>query len=77
MIDLQLVVMVIVYLIVAAIIFGLLYWLIGFIAQKVPGVQPFVWIAYVVLAVAAVLICIGLLLSFVGGKPMFRWGPVP
>ncbi len=55
-------------LIIAGIIFGLLYWLIGFCA--VP--EPFNKVAKVVLAVLAVFVCIGVLLSLLNGQPLFR-----
>lgn len=43
--------------------FWLLYWLVG--ALKIP--EPFVTIAYAVLAIASVAILISLLLSLIGG----------
>lgn len=58
---------VIVYLVVAACVFGLLWWLISFIAGKVgPAAQPFVTVAQVILVVFAVLIAIAVLLSLTG-----------
>lgn len=58
----------IISLVVAGLIFGLLYWLIG--VCKIP--EPFNNVARVILAVLAVLVCIGILLSFVSGTPVFR-----
>ena len=66
MISLSAVVNLIVYLVVAGLIFWLLVWLVNYIAPP----EPFRKIANVVLAVAAVLVAIGLLLSLVGGVPL-------
>lgn len=68
MISLSAAVTVIVYLIVAGLIFGLLWWLIGYVA--VP--EPFNKFLRVVLAILAVLVIIGMLLSMVTGQPMFK-----
>ncbi len=68
MISLSAMVSVLIYLIVAGLIFYLLFWLIGYVGLP----APFDKVAKVVLAVAAVLVCIGILLSLVGGQPIFR-----
>jgi predicted tellurium resistance membrane protein TerC len=68
MISLSGAVTVIVYLIVAGLIFGLLWWLIGYCGLP----QPFDKVARVVVAVLSVLVVIGILLSLVGGSPLFR-----
>jgi hypothetical protein len=68
MISLSAAVTVIIYLIVAGLIFGLLWWLIGYIAPP----EPFAKVARVVLAILAVLVVIGILLSLVTGTPVFR-----
>lgn len=68
MISLSGAVSVVIYLVVAGLVFGLLWWLIGYAA--IP--EPFNKLARVALAVLAVLVCIGLLLSLVGGQPVFR-----
>ena len=68
MISLGGAVQVIVYLIVAGLVFGMLWWLIGY--AGIP--EPFHKVARVVLAVLAVLVVIGILLSLVGGTPLFR-----
>ena len=72
MISLSMVVSIIIYLLIAAGVFGLLYFLVHFIASR-PGVQGpaatlFVSVADIVLVVAAVLILIGILLQFAGVK---------
>ncbi len=66
--------MVVIYLIVAALVFALLYWLITFIGSKLPGNVggPFVMVGQIFLAVCAVLLLIFLLLSFVNGQPLFK-----
>lgn len=69
MISLQMVVQVVLYLIVAGLIFWLLDWLIRYIG--VP--DPFAKVCRVILAVCAVFIVIGVLLSLIGGAPVFRW----
>lgn len=57
----------IVYLAVAGLVFWLLWWLVGYVGLP----EPFRKVANVVLAVAAVLVVIGILLSLVGGRPLF------
>ncbi len=68
MISLNSLVSVVIYLIVAGLIFWLLWWLVNYIAPP----EPFRKIANVVLAIFAVLIVIGILLSLAGGQPVFR-----
>jgi heme A synthase len=68
MISLSTIVMLIIYLIVAGLIFWLLWWLVNYIAPP----EPFRKIANVVLAIFAVLIIIGILMSLLGGQPVFR-----
>ncbi len=68
MISLTALVQVILYLIVAGLIFGLLFWLIDYCGLP----QPFNKVAKIILAVAGVLVIIGVLLSLVGGTPVFR-----
>jgi hypothetical protein len=68
MISLSGAVTVILYLVVAGLIFWLLWFLINYIAPP----EPFRKIANVILMVLAVMVCIGILLSLVGGQPLFR-----
>lgn len=68
MISISAAVNVLVYLIVAGVIFGLLWWLIGYCGLP----EPFDKVARVILAVLAVLVVIGVLMSLVGGQPVFR-----
>ncbi len=68
MISLTGAVQVIVYLIVAGLIFGLLWWLVGYCGLP----EPFNKFARVALAILAVLVIIGLLLSLTTGTPIFR-----
>lgn len=70
MIGIDTLVTAIIYLLVCGVIFWLLWWLIGYIAPP----EPFRKVANVVLAVAAVLVVIGILLSLVG-HPLVRFGP--
>ena len=67
MISLSGAVTVIVYLLVAGLVFYLLWWLVNYINPP----EPFKKVATVVLAVLAVLVAIGILLSLVGGQPLF------
>lgn len=69
MISIQSAVNIVIYMVVAGLIFWLLWFLINYIAPP----EPFRKVANVVLMVLAVLVCIGILLSVVGGTPMFRW----
>lgn len=55
-------------LVIAGLIFWLLWWLVGYC--NIP--EPFNKVARVILAVLAVFVCIGLLLSLLGGQPLFR-----
>ena len=68
MVSISAAVAIIIYLIVAGLIFGLLWWLIDYVA--VP--EPFNKFLRVVLAIVAVLVIIGILLSLVAGQPLFR-----
>lgn len=68
MISLSGLVTVLVYIIVGGLIFALLFWLIQYCALP----EPFNKVARVVLVVCAVLFLIGVLLSIVGGVPVFR-----
>lgn len=68
MISLSGMVMILVWIIVAGLIFGLLWWLIGYCGLP----EPFNKLARIVLAIVAVLFLIGILLSLVNGQPLFR-----
>lgn len=72
MISLAAAVSIVLYLLIGAVIFGLLLWLVGVVATSFPQAAPFVPVARVILAVLAVLVLIGLLLSLVTGQPLFR-----
>ncbi len=69
-ISLSGVVQLFIYLLVAGLVFWLLYFLINYIDPP----EPFKKIALVLLMVCGVLICIGVLLSFVGVK-IVEFGP--
>ena len=72
MISITAAVSLIVTLLIVACIFGLLAWLIGFVASKVPWIAPFAQVGYIILAILGVLVLIGILLSFLYGQPLFR-----
>lgn len=58
----------VIWLVVAGLIFGLLWWLLGVI--KLP--EPFKQVAVAILAIAAVLVIINVLLTIVG-HPIVAW----
>jgi uncharacterized membrane protein YphA (DoxX/SURF4 family) len=68
MISLSSVLYVVVWLLVAGLVFWLLNWLISYCG--VP--DPFAKVARVVLAICAVVVCILLLLGLATGQPVFR-----
>ena len=68
MISISAAVTVVVYLVVAGLIFWLCWWLVSYVGLP----QPFDKVARVVLAVLAVLVLISILLSLVGGTPLFK-----
>lgn len=70
--DLQGLWQVILYLIVAAGICALLWWLVDFATEKGVMKAPFTGFAQVFIAVVAVALLINLLLTFVG-TPFWRW----
>lgn len=81
MIDLQLVVQAVLYILIAGAVFGLLFFLVDYISRQFPSeiMTMFAKIAKVLLVVLAILVLIGLLISLVGGPSvsgLFRWGPV-
>ena len=67
MISLTAAVNAVVYLVIAGLVFWLLWWLVNYLAPP----EPFAKIANVILAILAVLVLIGILLSLVGGQPLF------
>lgn len=78
MIDLQQVVGIVLLILIAGAVFGLLFWLVNYIGGVIgEGGAIFVKLAKIVLVVLAVLFAIGILVSLVGGGPVFRWGPAP
>jgi hypothetical protein len=79
MIDLQYVVTVVLYLLVAGAVFGLLLFLIDYVARQFPSepMSLFAKFARVALIVIAVVVLIFVLISMVNGGPVFRWGPPP
>ncbi len=60
--------MVIVYLVVAGLVFWLLFWLVGYVGLP----EPFNKIAHVILAILAVMVIIGILVQLLGGQQVFR-----
>ncbi len=68
MISISTAVMIFIYLLIAGLIFGLLWWLAGYVGLP----EPFNKFIHVILAILAVLVIIGILLSLVTGTPMFK-----
>ena len=68
MISLTALIHVVLVLIVVGIVCGLLWWLIGYCGLP----APFDKVARVIVAVFAVLVVIGVLLSLIGGQEIFR-----
>lgn len=68
MISLSAAVSVVLYLIVAGLVFWLLFWLVDYCG--IP--EPFNKVAKIILAILAVLVIIGILISIVNGQPLFR-----
>ena len=68
MISLSGAVTALVYLIIAGLVFWLLWWLLGYVDPP----EPFRKVGTVILAILAVMVIVGILLSLVGGTPVFR-----
>ena len=68
MITLSSLVQTILFIIIAGLVFSLLFWLISYIGLP----EPFAKLARVVLAVAAVFICIAILMGL-AGHPVVVW----
>ena len=68
MISLSAAVTIMVYLIVASLVFWLFWWLLGYIGLP----EPFNKIAHVILVLLAVLVLIGMLVNLGGGQALFR-----
>lgn len=75
-ISIETVVSLVIYLLVIGLVLALLHWLIGYIEAQFPAVQPFGKIARIILVVLAVLILIGIVLSF-AGHPVVRFAEIP
>lgn len=61
----------VILLIVAALVFGLLFWLLNYCESQFPGAGVFFRVGRIILVILAVLVLIGLLLSF-AGYPVIR-----
>jgi hypothetical protein len=74
MISLGGAVSVVIYLLVAAVVFGLLFFLIDYVGAQFPTFSPFVKVARIILVVIGVLVLIGMILSLSGvtAGPVFR-----
>jgi phosphoglycerol transferase MdoB-like AlkP superfamily enzyme len=66
------VVMVVLFLIGAALIFGLLFWAVNYCEREFPGASPFFRFARIFLVLAAVFVLIGLILDLMG-HPIIVW----
>ncbi len=74
MISLEGAVSIVIYIVVGGAVFGLLYMLIVLVSRLFAGeaAAMFMKVGTLVLAILAVLVLIGLLLSLITGKPIFR-----
>ncbi len=72
MVSLESLVYIVVYLLIAALILGLLWWLIGYVERQGLGTPVIFKVVRVVFVVMVVLVLIGFLISFTTGHPMFR-----
>ncbi len=58
-----------IWIIIVGCIFGLLWWLVGYISPP----EPFNKVARIAIAVVAVLLLINMLLGLTGAGPVVRW----
>lgn len=72
MISLEALVTIVIYLLIAAAVIGLLYFLIVYCERNLGGPPLLYAVIRVVFVVLIVLFCIGLLLSLLSGRPLFR-----
>ncbi len=72
MVSLSGIVLIVVYLLVAAGVLGLLWFLIGFCERNLGGPPQVYAVIRVIFVVLVVLLLIGLLLSFVSGQSLFK-----
>jgi len=68
MVSLSALITLVIYVIVAGLIFYLIWWLIGYCGLP----EPFNKVCRILVAVVAVLFLIGILLSMINGQPLFR-----
>ena len=77
MFSIEAVVMFVLYLLGVGLIFGLLNFLIGYVAGQFPGIEPFAKFAKIGLMILAVLVLIGIVLAFMGHPVIaFNRGPM-
>ena len=74
MISIESVVMAVLYLLGCGVVFALLMYLVNYVCGQFPSMEPFAKFARILLVVLAVLVLIGLVLSFMG-HPIVRFGP--
>jgi len=61
-------------LLIYGVVFAIVWWIATTIESKVPFIAPFMWLAWVVLAVAAGAVCIGILIGNVPLIPFLQVG---
>jgi cation transporter-like permease len=74
MIGLGSLVMIVVYCLIALLVLGLLWYLIGYCESQFPGFPVGFKVLRIVFVIVVVLVIINMLLSF-AGNPIVRWGP--
>lgn len=64
------IVVLVIWIIIVAMIFGLLIWLINYAASNAPTLSPFAGVARVLVVILGVLVLILVLLNFAGHLPL-------
>ncbi len=72
MVSLTGIVWIVIYLLIAIAVLGLVWWLIGFIQERIGGPAKAYDIVRVIFVVLVVLLIIFFLLSLLNNQPMFR-----
>jgi hypothetical protein len=75
-ISIETVVAFVLYLIVVALVFGLLFWLLTYCESQFPNAMPFFKVGRIVLVILAVFVLIGIILGL-AGHPIVRFSAAP
>lgn len=77
MIDLEAVVWIVLKLLGCGAVLGILWFLINYIEDKFPSYPLFWKVIRVVFVLLVCLLAIFIIISFINGTPLFRWGRMP